>query len=78
MISKARKMKKKPTPDILPEYDFSKGIRGKYSKSFAQGTNLILLAPDLRKDFPDSDSVNETLRALSKIVQRNRKKIATY
>ena len=51
-------MKKKPTPDILPEYDFKDGIRGKYSKKFAEGTNIILLALDVLKDFPDSNSVN--------------------
>ena len=68
-------MKKKPTPDILPEYDFKDGIRGKYAKKFAEGTNIILLAPDVLKDFPDSNSVNKTLRALSRIVKRNRKKI---
>ena len=66
-------MKKKPTTDILPEYDFKDGIRGKYAKKFAEGTNIILLAPDVLKDFPDSNSVNKTLRAISKKV--NRKKI---
>ena len=68
-------MKKKPTPDILHEYDFKDGIRGKYARKFADGTNIILLAPDVLKDFPDSNSVNKTLRALSKSVKRNRKKI---
>ena len=67
-------MKKRPTPDILPEYDFKDGTRGKYAKKFAEGTNIILLAPDVLKDFPDSNSVNKTLRALSKIVNRNLKK----
>ena len=60
---------------MIPEYDFKEGIRGKYAKKIAEGTNIILLAPDVLKDFPDSDSVNKTLRALSKIVKRNRKKI---
>ncbi len=68
-------MKKKPTTDILPEYDFKDGIRGKYAKKFAEGTNIILLAPDVLKDFPDSNSVNRTLRAISKKVKRDRKKI---
>ena len=60
---------------MIPEYDFKEGIRGKYAKKIAEGTNIILLAPDVLKDFPDSDSVNKTLRALSRIVKRNRKKI---
>jgi urate oxidase len=68
-------MKKKLILDILPEYDFSGGIRGKYAKKFAEGTNIIVLAPDVHKNFPTSSSVNETLRALSKIVKNNRKKI---
>ncbi len=62
-------MKKKPALDILPEHDFKEGIRGKYAKKFAEGTNIILLAPDVLKDFPDSNSVNKTLRALSRIVK---------
>ena len=69
-------MKKKLIPDILPEYDFNKGVRGKYSKRFAEGTNIVLLAPDLQKDFPDSKSVNEALRGLSKIINRKIRKIS--
>ena len=48
------------------EYDFSKGVRGKYADRFAEGTNLILLQPDVAKEFPDSESVNEALRSLLK------------
>ncbi len=66
---------KKSNAEILPEYDFSSGIRGKYARKFAEGTNIIILAPDVVKDFPDSNSVNETLRAISKIAKRSRKKI---
>jgi hypothetical protein len=43
---------------MKPEYDFSGGIRGKYAKGFAKGSNLIVLAPDVVKDFPDSNTVN--------------------
>ena len=68
-------MKKKRVLDIAPEYDFENGIRGKYAKKFAEGSNIILLAPDVLKDFPDSNSVNKTLRAISKKVNRNRKEI---
>lgn len=38
--------------DILDHYDFSKGVRGKYTKRFAQGTNLVLLEPDVAKVRP--------------------------
>ena len=71
-----KEIKKQSTSILLSEYDFSKGIRGKYVKKFTEGTNIVLLAPDVQKNFPDSKSVNETLRAVTKIVFRNRKGIA--
>ena len=46
------------------EYDFSKGVRGKYARRFAEGTNLVFLQADVAKEFPDSESVNEALRSL--------------
>ena len=50
-------------PAEMPrEIDFSGGERGRYAKRFAEGTNLILLAPDVAEVFPDSDSVNAALR----------------
>lgn len=55
---------------VEPEYDFSKGVRGKYSGRFADGTNLIILDPDVAKEFPDSQSVNEALRSLLKTGRR--------
>lgn len=53
--------------DLRPEYDLSKlrgGVRGKYAKRFQQGTNLILLSPDVARYFPDEQSVNTVLRSL--------------
>jgi hypothetical protein len=44
------------------QYDFKGGMRGKYAERFAEGTNLVLLEPDVAKEFPDSRSVNEALR----------------
>jgi hypothetical protein len=46
------------------EYDFSKGVRGKYAKQYAEGTNVILLDPDVAKAFPTSEAVNKALREL--------------
>jgi hypothetical protein len=66
-------MKKDSQPDddgMRPEYDFSGGERGKYAKRFAEGTNLVALAPDVIDAFPDSASVNEALRLLIKISAR--------
>lgn len=58
--------KSKRDDDMLPEYDFSKGVRGKYAKRYAEGTNLVLLAPDVAAAFPNSDAVNDALRAILK------------
>lgn len=46
------------------EYDFSKGIRGKYAKQFADGTNLVLLEPEVARYFPTAQAVNRALRSL--------------
>ena len=48
--------------DMRDHYDFSKGVRGKYAKRFEEGTNLVVLDPDLAEKFPDSESVNRALR----------------
>jgi hypothetical protein len=57
---------------LRPEYDLSKlrgGVRGKYAGRFRQGTNLILLAADVAKYFPDEQSVNNALRSLIEIAK---------
>ncbi|HWR57346.1 MAG TPA: hypothetical protein VN328_00540 [Thermodesulfovibrionales bacterium] len=61
--------------DMLEEYDFSKGIQGKYAKKYAEGTNVVVIDPDVARFFPDHDSVNQALRSLAEIIKR-RKKIA--
>ena len=61
--------------DMLEEYDFSQGIQGKYAKKYAEGTNVVVIEPDVAKFFPDHDSVNEALRSLAAIIKK-RKKIA--
>lgn len=48
------------------EYDFSDGVRGKYAARYAEGTNLVLLAPDVAAEFPNATAVNKALRALIK------------
>jgi hypothetical protein len=63
--------KSKRDPDMLDEYDFSKGVRGKYAKRYAERTNVVVLAPDVAAMFPDAESVNEALRALVQIARRN-------
>ena len=59
--------------DLLEEYDFSKGVQGKYARRYAEGTNVIVIDPDVAKYFPDHDSVNQALRTLSEIIKRQKK-----
>lgn len=66
-------MRNQRNPEMLGEYDFSKGIRGKYAKRYAAGSNVIILLPDVAEVFPDSESVNEALRVLIKIAQQTKK-----
>jgi hypothetical protein len=47
------------------EYDFSKGVRGKYSDRLSAGIRLVVLDPDVAKAFPTSDEVNAALRTLA-------------
>lgn len=63
-------------PDMLEEYDFSKGVRGKYAKKYAEGTNIVIIDPDVAKYFPDHDAVNEALRALAAIIEKHEEKVA--
>lgn len=46
------------------EYDFSKGVRGKYAERFDKGTNLVLLEPEVAKYFPTATAVNRALNGL--------------
>lgn len=68
-----KKSKRKTTTTHLDEYDFSKGVRGKYSKRYAQGNNLVLLEPDVLKVFPTPQAVNAILRTLAKIIRSQAK-----
>jgi len=59
--------------ELRPEYDFSKmvgGVKGKYVDRYRAGTNLVLLEPDVAQAFPTDASVNEALRLLIQIAQR--------
>jgi hypothetical protein len=62
--------------EMLDEYDFSSGERGKYAARYAEGTNIVVLSEDVAEIFPDSESVNEALRALAKIIRRQSSKAA--
>ena len=53
---------KAPEDDLRPEYDFSDGVRGKYAKRFTEGSNVVVLEPDVAERFPNSEAVNQALR----------------
>ena len=65
---------------MLAEYDFSKARRGVTAARYAQGSNMIVLEPDVAAAFPDAASVNEALRALIRLARpkaRNRRSART-
>ncbi len=59
--------------EIREEYDFSKGERGKYARQYAEGTNVVILDPEIAREFPTSDSVNQALRSLLPVIRNHRK-----
>ena len=75
MKKKASKVRPSQVSDgILPEYDFSKGVRGKHAARYAAGTNVVVLEPDVAKAFPTAGLVNEALRLLMSIAERGKAK----
>jgi uncharacterized DUF497 family protein len=59
-----KKSSKSERNGIRDEYDFSQGRRGKYARRYAEGTNVVVLEPDVAKVFPTSKKVNASLRKL--------------
>src|SRR5258708_4203131 len=72
---KRRDMKKAKSPnadkEILPEYDFSGAVRGKYYERFRKSSNVVVLDPDVSAAFPNTASVNEALRSLVTVARRS-------
>ena len=78
-----KKSNAEQSDDLRPEYDLRRllktGVQGKYAERVREGTNLVLLAPDVAEAFPTSESVNETLRLvlqLTKVRSKRRKPTA--
>jgi hypothetical protein len=76
LVEKESRMKKVESEveedELRPVYDFSrlKGrVRGKYVERYREGTNLVLLEPDVAAAFPDAKAVNEALRTLIKVAE---------
>ncbi len=72
-----------PEDDLRDEYDLRKllpkGVRGKYVHRYREGTNLVLLEPDVAEAFPDEKAVNEALRLVMQLVKiQRRKKVASF
>ncbi len=57
--------KESESDDMREEYDFSQGVRGKYAKAYHQGSNVVVLAPDVAERFPNTEAVNQALRSLA-------------
>ena len=87
------KRKTKPADEMLPQYDFSGGTRGKHAREYQRGHSVkihktdgttlvqnykleegaVVLAPDVREYFLDSESVNQALRTLIKLIPQKRR-----
>ena len=74
MKKKSRRRQSEDKDTMRPEYDFSRGVRGKHAAKYAQGTNVVVLEPDVKREFRTTQQVNETLRAVSKLLQQERRR----
>ena len=69
-----KRSKRERDPDLLAQYDFSGGVRGKYAERYRQGTNIVVLDPDVARVFRTPKSVNDALRLLSTVIRQFRGK----
>jgi len=68
-----KKSDKQRGDELRDEYDATlirSGVRGKYAKRYHEGTNVVLLAPDVAKAFPDAKAVNDALRLLMNVAKQ--------
>jgi hypothetical protein len=75
MKKTSRRVKEPLDPDrdtMRPEYDFSHAVRGVTAARYREGTNVVLLDPDVKALFPDSAAVNEALRTFARLVKPRR------
>lgn len=61
--------------EMLDEYDFSGGVRGKYVERLTKSKNIIVLESDVAEVFKDSESVNQALRGLLPVIQKQAEKV---
>lgn len=67
---------KRGRDEMRSEYDFSKGVRGKYADRIARTATVVVLEPDVAEVFDTSQSVNSALRALAAIPRPRKRKRA--
>jgi hypothetical protein len=69
MKNSKRKTRSVDADTMRPEYDFSKAVRGVTAARYAQGTNVVLLDPDVAEVLPDTQAVNEALRTFARLAR---------
>jgi hypothetical protein len=69
MKKASRRIKKTDRDTMRPEYDFSSAKRGVTAARYAEGANIAVIDPEVLDVFPDSASVNLTLRALAPVLR---------
>ena len=74
MKKQANRKSSENADTMRAEYDFSRGVRGKHAAKYAEGTNVVVLEPDVAREFKTAEQVNKTLRAVSKSLQQRRKR----
>ena len=61
--------KKTADAEMLPEYDFSGAVRGKYYERYKASSNVVVLDPDVSEAFPNAEAVNDALRVLATVAK---------
>lgn len=61
---------------LREEYDFSGAVRGATAERYREGTNIVVIEPELLDVFPDARAVNEALRALAPVIRRRSQFVA--
>lgn len=74
--SARRKQQSSGRDTMRPAYDFSEAVRGATAARYAQGTNVVVIDPEILDVFPTSTSVNEALRALAPVLRLRRPVVA--
>ena len=74
MKAKQNRQRAREDEDTMrPEYEFSKGERGKHAARYAEGTNVVVIDPEVLDVFPDSVAVNQALGALAPVLRQQRR-----